>query len=43
MFDNKAIIIIGGMVFMVPATPIIITSAIGTAVIGAGLYYMFKD
>jgi hypothetical protein len=43
MFDNKAIIMIGGMAFMVPATPVIITSVIGTVVIGAGLYCLLKE
>ena len=43
MFENKAIMMIGGMDCMVSATPVIITSVIGTVVMGAGLYCLLKE
>lgn len=43
MFDNKAIIMIGGMVFVLPAAPVVITSLIGLTVICLGLYCILND
>lgn len=43
MLDNKVLISIGGIMLLCPATPVLGLALIGTAAIGAGFYYLFRD